>query len=207
MRADILLKVNDKLEGVNIMSSFTTGRISNDRKLAIKQGALYAVALCFSVVIGSAAAVFSTANAQTAEQVSLSSEVFIERTEIGEDGSEKTVLKTPKDVVVIPGDRLKFILSYKNETGDDVTGFKATNPIPGAVVFTDAREDWAQVSVDGGKTWGKLEELVVEAVDESNGTTVSRAASNADVTHVRWVFDQKIANAAKGDISYRAIVR
>lgn len=191
------------------MNSSILGRTSDDYKPVIKQSILYAIALGFSMVIGSATAVYSSAYAQSAaaNQVSLSSEVFIERTEIAEDGTEKTVLKTPADVVVIPGDKLKFILSYNNSTGEAVNQFKATNPIPSAVVFTDVREDWAQLSVDNGKNWGKLETLTVEVVDETNGTTVTRAASNADVTHVRWVFDVAMANGASGELSYRGIVR
>lgn len=191
------------------MNSSILGRTSDDYKPVIKQSILYAIALGFSMVIVTATAVYSSAYAQSAaaNQVSLSSEVFIERTEIAEDGTEKTVLKTPADVVVIPGDKLKFILSYNNSTGEAVNQFKATNPIPSAVVFTDVREDWAQLSVDNGKNWGKLETLTVEVVDETNGTTVTRAASNADVTHVRWVFDVAMANGASGKLSYRGIVR
>lgn len=191
------------------MNGLIENHILNHRKYGTMKVFLYAIALCFSAFIGFAFATFSSAHAQEAaqSQVSLSSEVFIERTEIDADGNEQIMLKTPKDVVVIPGDRLKFILSYSNNTGQDVTGFKATNPIPSAVAFIDAREDWAQVSVDGGKNWGKLEDLTVETRDESAGTIVTRAASNLDVTHVRWVFNDSIANGAKGELSYNGTVK
>ena len=57
------------------------------------------------------------------------------------------------------------------------------------------------VSVDGGKTWGKLSQLSVTKPGAS-----ARAAEAADVTHVRWVIPV-IAPGAAGTLEYHAVVR
>ena len=59
----------------------------------------------------------------------------------------------------------------------------------------------ADVSVNGGKSWGKLASLTVTAPD---GT--KRAAQASDVTHVRWTL-ALLAPGASGTVTYRAIVR
>lgn len=175
-------------------------------------GLFYAAALGLSALIGSGVAMAETAQAQTSaasnetqQQVSLSSEVFVIRTETDAGGIEKTVLKTPAEVTVIPGDRLRFILKYANRTGQDVTGFKATNPMPSSVQFAEAAEDWAEVSVDGGQNWGELTALTVETVD--GDTKITRAATPADVTHVRWVFNDVIAKDASGTVSFNGVIK
>lgn len=176
-------------------------------------GLFYAVALGISALMGSTLAFSNSAQAQTnaaqnaqKNDVSLSSEVFVMRTEKDANGIEQNVLKAPKDIIVIPGDRLKFILKYVNNTGKEVSGFKAVNPMPGSVQFIEAAEDWAEVSVDGGINWGELSTLNVETVTE-DGTKISRAATSADVTHVRWVFGDIIAIDGSGSVSFDGVVK
>lgn len=196
---------------------------SSDTKL-LRTGLLYVVLLCSAAILASFIISSSSASAHVAlqNQVSLTSDVYVIRTEKNADGVEQEVLKTPNDVVVIPGDRLKFILSFKNETGQVVEGFKAVNPMPGAVQFSQATEDWAEVSIDGGQNWGKLENLTVETTlpasaspdSETQGsdapksdTIVKRAAGVADVTHVRWVFVKSIAANESGELSFEGVVK
>lgn len=181
---------------------------SSDAKL-LRKGLLSAILICTSAIIASFIIFSSKASANVAvqNQVSLSSKLFVIRTEKNADGVETDVLKTPNDVVVIPGDRLKFILSYRNETGQIVEGFKATNPMPGAVQFSQVTEKWAEVSIDGGKNWGELQNLFVETKLPEDGTIVKRAAGIADVTHVRWVFDKSIAINESGELSFEGVVK
>ncbi len=208
-------KISDHIQ--NALSQMSDGM--NQHILNRYHTLFYATALGVSAFIGSAFAFSSTAHAQTIyvqisaaqnavqDQVSLSSEVFVIRTENDAQGNEKIILKNPKDVIVIPGDRLKFILKYTNNTGQDVTGFKATNPIPAAVQYIEAAEEWAEVSVDGGKNWGKLEDLSVQANNDTGDTNVLRAATVADVTHVRWVFNNVITKNSSGSVSFNGIVK
>jgi uncharacterized repeat protein (TIGR01451 family) len=135
-----------------------------------------------------------------ASDVSLSSEVFVERIKEDAQGRKTTVLEEPK--VVTPGDKLVFILSYKNEGAQPADDFVVTNPIPEAVAFAGDEDAGAVVSIDGAKSWGALAALKVRQTD---GT--ERAATPADVTHIRWSFAQPIPVGKQGKLSFRGIVR
>jgi uncharacterized repeat protein (TIGR01451 family) len=174
-----------------------------------KMDAFYAAALAGAACLGSLVAFAAPANAQTGEanKVVLTSEALIERVETGTDGKEVTTLKQPKDVVITPGDRVVFTLTYQNNGTLPATAFRATNPMPGPIQFVSVAEDWAEVSVDGGKNWGKLGDMKVTAKSPDGATDVTRAASLEDVTHVRWVFAQPIPPGAKGSLTYRGVVK
>lgn len=154
-----------------------------------------------------AAPAVATGAQAPANSVVLSSEAMIERTETGADGKERTVLKAPKDVIVVPGDRVVFTLHYVNKGAEPAAGFRATNPLPAAVQFISVTEDWADLSVDGGANWGKLADLSVAAKTGDGIATAPRAASAEDVTHVRWIFTTPIAPGAQGSVSYRGMVK
>jgi uncharacterized repeat protein (TIGR01451 family) len=132
---------------------------------------------------------------------------MVERSETDVAGKEKLVLKKPSDVIVVPGDRIIFTLRYVNNGAEPASGFRATNPMPAPVQFVSVAEDWAEVSVDGGKSWGKLAELKVTAKNTDGMGDVLRAATAEDVTHVRWVFTTPIAPGAKGSVSYRGLIK
>ncbi|HEY7811163.1 MAG TPA: hypothetical protein VIA98_12375 [Allosphingosinicella sp.] len=138
--------------------------------------------------------------ALAANDVALQSEVLVEKIVKDAQGAAKTVREVPK--VVTPGDSLVFLLSYKNQGAEPATGFTVTNPVPPAVAFASVEGAGAEVSVDGGKTWGQLAALKVAATD---GT--SRAAAAADVTHVRWTFAQPIAAGKSGTLSFHGTVK
>jgi hypothetical protein len=163
-----------------------------------------------AALVGAAAVAFASAPAHAyaaGESVTLSSEAMIERTETDKAGRERTVLKTPKDVIIVPGDKVIFTLKYANKGAEPASGFRATNPMPGPVQFVAAAEDWAEVSVDGGQSWGKLSALAVRAKSADGVNEVTRAATPEDVTHVRWVFSNAIAPGSEGSVSYRGIIK
>ena len=135
-----------------------------------------------------------------ADAVSLSSKVFVERVRQEADGRTAIVREEPG--VVTPGDKLVFLLSYRNNGGAPATGFVVTNPIPNSVAFVGGESEGALVSVDGGKTWGALASLRI-----ANADGTSRAAGQADVTHIRWTFARPIAAAASGQLSFRGVVK
>lgn len=151
------------------------------------------------------------ASAQTAPKltnpVDLSSEVKIERIEKDATGQETSTLRDPKDVIIVPGDKVVFILNIVDSGLEPAAGFRATNPIPASVAFQTVDQDWAEVSVDGGVQWGKLSALSVNAKAADTGVAITRPALPEDVTHVRWVFANAIAPASKSSVSYRGVVR
>ncbi|HEX9964398.1 MAG TPA: hypothetical protein VGB04_05380 [Allosphingosinicella sp.] len=144
-------------------------------------------------------ALIASVPAFAADNVSLSSKVLVERVKPGPDGKPVTVREEPG--VVTPGDRLVFLLSYRNKGAEPATGFTLTNPIPSAVAFTGSDDSSAVLSVDGGKSWGPLASLKVVAADGS-----SRPAVAADVTHIRWSFGRPIAAGSGGELSFRGVV-
>ena len=155
----------------------------------------------FSIAFFASIAIFAAAPATAFAApgaVVLKGDVKVETTVV-EKGVEKTVLVTPK--VVVPGNRLVFSTSYRNESASPVQNFVVTNPVPEgiAVAATDAAS--LTVSADGGKTWGKLATLTVK---DAKG--VARPAQASDVTHVRWTL-ATIAPGAGGAVSYHAIVK
>jgi len=138
------------------------------------------------------------AQAQAAQPIELKGDVKVDKIVV-ENGQEKHVMIEPK--IVVPGDKLVFATAYHNTGSVAVNNFVVTNPIPAGVMLAPDGAASADVSVDGGKTWGKLASLTVTGSDG-----VTRAAQSSDVTHVRWTL-AVVAPGASGTVSYRAIVR
>ena len=160
--------------------------------------------------------------------VQISSVIQVERVTAAADGRTSTTLVSPEKVTVVPGDKLLFTLGYTNTTSAPAANFVAVNPIDPSVAFTGVTEDWAELSVDGGKSWGKLSQLTVldepaapgadaadTVADERSGEVTRpatqpvapRPARAEDVTHVRWKFAQPIPAGGTGELSFRGVVR
>jgi len=139
-------------------------------------------------------------HALAANQVALNNSVFVERVSTDAAGKQRVLLEEPK--VVVPGDRLVFVLDYRNAGAQPADKFVITNPMPSAVRFADAGNTQSLVSVDGGKQWGLLSALTVAMAD---GTR--RAAQPADVTHVRWAFQKPIPVGGSGKLMFRGVVK
>ena len=138
--------------------------------------------------------------ALAANQVALDNHVFVERVSTDAQGKQRILLEEPK--VVVPGDRLVFVLNYRNAGAQPADKFVITNPLPSAVRFADAGDTRPQVSVDGGKQWGLLADLSIPMTD---GTR--RAAQPADVTHIRWAFQNPIPVGGTGKLMFRGVVK
>ncbi|MBA3942509.1 MAG: hypothetical protein C0520_14980 [Sphingopyxis sp.] len=145
-------------------------------------------------------AAFAPMQALAADRVDLDNHVFLERVTTDANGRERVLLEEPK--VVVPGDRLVFVLNYRNAGAQPADRFVITNPMPAAVRFAGAGDAQPVVSVDGGKQWGLLSALSVTMPD---GTR--RAAQPADVTHVRWAFDKPIPVGGTGKLMFRGVVK
>lgn len=153
-----------------------------------------------NLVILAAATTAVPAFAQADPSVSLASDVLVERTTVGPDGRTQVSLEEPSTVV--PGDKLVFVLRYRNNGPRPAADFVITNPMPAAVAFQGSNDGSAQLSVDGGRNWGSLGDLMIT---EADGTR--RSARMEDVTHVRWAFAQPIPAGEAGRLMFRGVVR
>ncbi len=118
--------------------------------------------------------------------VAIDSSVFVERATPEHGRSLEPAAR------LAPGDRVVYVVSWQRLGGNG--GFTVTNPLPRTVYFQGSAEGDEEVSVDGGRTWGKLGALRIGA----------RLATPEDVTHVRW----RVASPrASGRIAYSGIVR
>ena len=145
-------------------------------------------------------ALIAPLSAQAANDVALTSAVFVEKTVPQANGKQRLILETPN--VVVPGDRLVFVLNYRNQGLKPANDFVVTNPMPGAVAYQGTGDLGAIVSVDGGRSWGTLAALKMRKADGS-----VRAAYPEDVTHVRWAVKTPIPAGAAGKLSFRGVVR
>jgi|JI6StandDraft_1071083.scaffolds.fasta_scaffold24818_2 uncharacterized repeat protein (TIGR01451 family) len=135
--------------------------------------------------------------AQAADPLALRSNVFVERTEVA-DGRTRITLTEP--ATVTPGDRLVFVLHYRNTGNSAASGLVVTNPMHPSVAYQDA--DGAQVSVDGGKSWGTL---AAARVRTARGDL--RPARPDDVTHIRWQLAGTLPAGGSGNLRFRGTVR
>lgn len=145
-----------------------------------------------------AAAIAVPVAAQQSPAVALSSTVMVERKVTDASGASR-IEQVPADRVV-PGDRLWFRTSYRNDAGHDVRDFVITNPLHPAVQLAPQADPELTVSVDKGRTWGKLADLHITAPDGSK-----RPAGPADVTHIRWTLGV-IAQGEAGERAFAAVV-
>jgi hypothetical protein len=90
------------------------------------------------------------------------------------------------------GDRIITVVNWRRA---GALPFVITNPVPAAVAYQASAWDAQQVSVDGGRTWGRLDALHVGG----------RSATPEDVTHIRWRISAH--QRSRGQIAYSGIVR
>ena len=138
--------------------------------------------------------------ALAANNVALSSDVFVERKVEKPNGTTAVMLEEPK--TVIPGDKLVFVVKYKNVGDAPATDFSVTNPLPKAVSFNGTSDGKEIVSIDGGNSWGPL-----SALNYTRSDGQVRPALMSDVTHIKWKFDRALSAGAEGKLVFRGTVK
>ena len=147
--------------------------------------------------IGGAVSLASPLTAQAADTVRFASDVFIERFVSAPGGRTSRILERADRLR--PGDRVIFVVNWTAPRGGE---FTVTNPLPRAVSFQRSVDGAEEVSIDGGRTWGSLDELAIREPDGS-----ARTASPEDVTHLRWRVPGQMALRGSGQLTYRGVVR
>ena len=121
--------------------------------------------------------------------VSLDSAVYVERAQPG----DVRVLEPASQLA--RGDRIVTVVTWHLKSGDG--GFSVTNPLPRGIYYQGSASGDEEVSVDGGRSWGRLGFLRLG----------NRLATPEDVSHVRWHVAATQAVAGRGNIAYSGIVR
>lgn len=131
--------------------------------------------------------------------ISIEADLQLEKTVVDADGTSR-VERTDADLIV-PGDRLVFGRIYRNSGEAAIPNVVILSPVSSAVRLAPDADPALIVSVDGGKSWGRLSDLEFTASD--GGT---RPAEHADVTHVRWTLES-VAPRETGRLEFPAIIR
>lgn len=148
-----------------------------------------------------AAALGATMPSATAHAAALSldTRMFVEHVITDINGRARRVLRAADRLS--PGDTLVVVVDWRNRADRAMSGIAVTNAIPGRL-RVDPADPAMLVSVDGGATWGRLDQLWLPT--PLGGT---RRATAEDVTHIRWTMPGTIAPGQGGRIAYRATVR
>lgn len=142
------------------------------------------LALGGGITVGLAA----PASAQGAA-VATQSAVYVERIEPGAARRLEPASQLAR------GDRVVTVVTWYRMGG--AGGFVITNPLPASLAYQQSASDAQEVSVDGGRTWGRLDTMRIGM----------RNATPEDVTHVRWRIPASSAARGRGQITYSGIVR
>ncbi len=148
-------------------------------------------------IMGAAVAAMMAATGALAQAVTVTTRLFSETFVTGKDGAIERVLKPATSIT--PGDRLVYVVTYRNGGRQPASDVVINNPISKHVELLGEETAGAQMSVDGGKTFGTLQSLTVRS---ANGA--SRPARRSDVTNLRWTLAQPVAAGAEGQVTFKA---
>lgn len=119
------------------------------------------------------------------------------------DAQGQVQLVAIKPDSIVPGDRILYTTRFHNhgvEASDNIT---ITNPIPQQVSYLAGSAQGKHCNIvfsaDGGKSWGKPEQLRVQTADGQ-----WRAAQASEYTHIRWQYQSALASQQSSEISYQA---
>ena len=136
-----------------------------------------------------AGALCLAAPAIAAPLIALDSAVYVEKIAPGKGRMLQPAARLNR------GDRVVYVVSWYRMGGTGA--FTVTNPLPRSVWYQGSADSSEEVSLDGGRNWGKLDQMRIG----------SRMATPEDVTHVRWHVPAIEAARGTGEITYSAIVR
>ncbi len=148
------------------------------------------------LIAGAAAALvalFVPLAAHAESAVALSSAVFVEHATPSRGAIARSVEPAS---TLSRGQRVVLVVDWRAPRRGE--SFTVTTPIPAALAFQRSSSEAEEVSVDGGRSWGRLGEL------QLRDAWGARLATAEDVTHVRWRMRRA---EMRGRIAYSALVR
>jgi uncharacterized repeat protein (TIGR01451 family) len=146
---------------------------------------------------------FSTV-AHAADAIKVTSIAQVETETAGKDG--KKILKRVPVQKAIPGTEVIYTTTFENIIKKPVGDIVINNPIPNASEYKAGsafgKDCDILFSVDGGKTFGHAEELMVKDAD---GKT--RPALAKEYTNIRWTYKKQLAAGKSGEVGFRAAIK
>ncbi len=144
------------------------------------------------LVLTAAMAFLATAQLAAQSAIDIRKSVYLERAERQEG---RFVRALEPATTLRRGDSVVLMLDWSAPGRSD--SFTVSSPIPHDLAFRRSGGQAADVSIDGGRSWGRLGDLRV-------GT---RHAAPEDVTHLRWQVTRDDALRGRGVLSFSAVVR
>ncbi|HEX7854118.1 MAG TPA: hypothetical protein VF503_10520 [Sphingobium sp.] len=99
------------------------------------------------------------------------------------------------------GDRLIFLIRYRNTGSTALTGYDFVSPIPRGVRILSDRADTVRVSADDGRSWVRP-----DSPSQADGHGEWRPAEDRTPTQIRVRLDRAIAPGETGAIAYRGLL-
>ena len=138
------------------------------------------------------------ASAALAESaISISKAVFVERAQRSADGSVMRAIEPASELR--KGDKVVLVIEWRSVKEAD--SFSVSSAVPRTLAFQRAGADQVEISIDGGRNWGRLGTMRTRDRDGD------RLASPEDVTHLRWRVADSDAARGRGRFTYSALVR
>lgn len=136
------------------------------------------------------------------EQGRLNVRTVVKKEEVTVNQSGETERRLVGTETVVPGDDIVYTITFTNVSDETADKVVITNPISDSTTYVDGSASCAgaviEFSVDGGRTFGAADELVVATNREQ------RPAQAEDFTHVRWTMQNELESGAQGLAQFRA---
>lgn len=120
------------------------------------------------------------------------------------DGNKKIDYVEPK--IAVPGDVIFYSTTFENIGNDFAENIVINNPIPNNSKYregsAEGKDTKIEFSIDGGKTFGLPEKLIVK--DKSGKTWTAKPE---DYTDIRWIYQKPLAPADKGSVSFKTMIK
>ena len=116
------------------------------------------------------------------------------------DGLETVTYSEASEVE--PGEQVRYTLAFANEGAAAADNVSLVMPVPSEVTYIEGSALGAvEFSADEGRTYAPRESLMIGQGD------YARLAVSTEITHIKWAFSEPIAPAAKGQISFEAVLK
>jgi len=137
-------------------------------------------------------------------KIVLTNKVFKQVIKKDKDGS--TTYDYIEPGTALPGDVMMYIITFENIGDSPAEGIVVNDPVPNnseyRVGSAFGKNTNITFSIDGGKSFGNPEELVVK---DKNGQQWT--AKPESYTHIRWVYSKPLAPGEKGEVSFKTKIK